>query len=312
MKKSLIALAVAGAMAAPMVAQADATLYGKFEMRLKNVSGSDTGFESDDFRVGLKGDVDLGLEDTKGIFKYETEINPNIDVGADTGSSSLTTRDVYMGATGSWGTALVGQFGNPAEKVIGYIGNLSESASGFAYDLTPDRLGNAAAYVSPSFGGVTLSAGVAAQIEGDNDFSDADAYVVTASYEMGGLSLTAGYWDVDSDYSGAVANYDWAAIGGSYTLGSTTLGLAYQSRDENTGDDNEIASVMLTHSIDALTLGANYHSADDEDVSGFDDEYSLFAIYSLGKMAALDAEFVSADTGSDDVDVFSVGYTLKF
>ena len=34
MKKSLIALAVAGAMTAPMIAQADATLYGSFRIGL--------------------------------------------------------------------------------------------------------------------------------------------------------------------------------------------------------------------------------------------------------------------------------------
>jgi predicted porin len=312
MKKSLIALAVAGAMTAPVVAQADATLYGKFEMRLKSVTDQDLNLESDDFRVGLKGDVDLGLENTKGIFGYETEINPeaNNDETAfnDTYDAGLTARKAFVGATGGWGTVLAGRFANPAEAVIGYTDNLSEDTYA---DLNPDHLGAALAYVTPTVSG--LSGYVAAVMEGEgNDTnSDADGYLVGADYAMGGLNLSVAYWDVNSDYSGTVADWDYLGVGASYTFGATTLGATYQERDEN-GTDNEIYGVKVSHTIDALTLAANYHEADDEAASGFDNQYSLSAVYALGSRAALDAEFVSTERAAGDRDTFSVAYTLKF
>ena len=70
MNKTLIAMAVAGLMAAPMAAQADATVYGKIHV---SIDSGDTGgqdlapdnasglyWQSNSGRVGVKGSEDLG------------------------------------------------------------------------------------------------------------------------------------------------------------------------------------------------------------------------------------------------------------
>ncbi|MBR9882633.1 MAG: porin [Oceanospirillales bacterium] len=311
MKKSLIALAVAGAMAAPMVAQADATLYGKFEMRVKSVSDADLEVESDDFRVGVKGDVDLGLGDTKGLFRYETEINPE-DSSAESafddnaGETGIAQRLAYVGATGSWGTALIGRINNPAEAVVGYTGNLSEDTYS---DLNPDRLGSAIAYVSPSFSGLSAYAAMVAEGQNDDSEEDMDGYVLGADYAAGGLNLSVAYWEVAKEYVDLTDDVSYTAVGGSYTLGNLYFGLGWQQVD--VGEDADLWGAKVAYTMDALTVAANYHDADDE--LGFDDQYSLNAVYSLGKSASLDAEFVSTDIdGADDRDTFSVGYTIKF
>jgi predicted porin len=346
-------------MTAPVVAQADATLYGKFEMRLKSAENSDLELESDDFRVGLKGDVDLGLESTKGIFGYETEINPDdamegpkaLTAFGDSYDAGLTTRKAFVGATGNWGTVLAGRFANPAEVVINYTANLSEDTYSDAFN--PDHLGSALAYVSPTVSGLNGYVGVVMEGQGDDAEDDADGYVLGANYAMGGLNLSVAYWQINDTYASvseaeAGADYyeidndpdsstfgkvvlvqpsaessddiQYTAVGGSYTLGNTTLGLSYQNLDAGGSADADIVGVKLSHTIDALTLSANYHDADDMNTltaagyKDWNDQYSLNVVYALGSRATLDAEYVSTDSDNQKVDgdTFSVAYTLKF
>ena len=96
MKKSLIALAVAGAMTAPMIAQADATLYGRISVELLDTDGQDLNLGDEiGGRIGIKGDVDLGLEGTKGLFHQEWSSKTTGGLGGE--------RLSYIGAKGGWG-----------------------------------------------------------------------------------------------------------------------------------------------------------------------------------------------------------------
>src|SRR5690554_386363 len=96
MKKSLIALAVAGAMTAPMVAQADATLYGSFRAGLAFQDDKSADLRDESSRIGIKGTVDLGLENTKGLFHWEA----NVSTTDDYKSTYTNTDTVYDSATG--------------------------------------------------------------------------------------------------------------------------------------------------------------------------------------------------------------------
>ena len=75
MKKSLIALAVAGAMAAPMAAQADATLYGSLRIKVMDNDNVSTGVVDNFSRIGIKGSSDL-FSGAKAIYQFEQAIDP--------------------------------------------------------------------------------------------------------------------------------------------------------------------------------------------------------------------------------------------
>jgi predicted porin len=304
-----------------MVAQADATIYGDFELRLvsKDSTNNELDVESDDFRIGLKGDVDLGLEGTKGLFGYEMEMNPEDQADAGTTNQSFRVRKAFVGATGSWGTALIGQIANPAEAVVGKTANVSE---GFAEDLTPDFLGQAVAYVSPTMSGFNAYAGAVVSSD-DNAAADdatADIALIGGNYNVGDFGLSAAYWTLN-DTTGAGNDTDWYGIAGSYTIGNTYLALGHQSRGDDT-NETDVVSAKVAHSIDALTLYVTYDDLDHEgtgwaadNTKMYDSEAAVGAVYKLGSQAALDVEFVSQEgdvATTADNDIFSIGYEIKF
>jgi len=174
MNKTLIAMAVAGLMAAPMAAQADATIYGKIHASIDagdtgaddvvgppELLGSSTYWQSNSSRLGFKGSEDLG-GGLKAIWQFES----NISIGS--GKTSWGGRNSYVGLQGGWGTLLGGKHDTPM-KTTGrkfdlfgdYVGdsrnlisgNIIDPATGeqaTGFDLRPD---NAVMYKTPVFGG---------------------------------------------------------------------------------------------------------------------------------------------------------------
>ncbi len=314
MKKSIIALAVAGAMTAPMIAQADATLYGKFEMRVVDAKDADLEVQSDDFRFGIKGDSDIG-GGSKALFNMELEVNPDSPTSTDTAfgdsyAGNVTYRKAYVGATGDWGTALIGRIANPAEQIIGFTGNNSELTTA---DQNPDHLGSAIAYVTPSMGGFTGYAAIVAEGEDDDNASNIDGKLIGGSFATGGLTLAAAYWTVSDDYTGPQKDVNMGLIGGSYSFDMTTIGLSYTKQEAASGAEDKVTGIRVDHKIGDLTLGANYFDYDFDSVD-YTDQFGLFATYKLGAQAALDLEYtdLSADTDANEDDVLSLGYTVKF
>ena len=318
MKKSIIALAVAGAMTAPMIAQADATLYGKFEMRVVDAEDQDVEVQSDDFRFGIKGDSDIG-GGSKALFNMELEVNPDADKSTQTAfgdsyAGTVTYRKAYVGATGDWGTALIGRIANPAEQIIGFTGNNSELTD--YSDINPDHLGSAIAYVTPNMGGFTGYAAVVAEGEGTDKASSADGTLFGGSYAAGGLTVAAAYWSVSDDYTGPQADISETLVGGSYTIDMTTIGLSYVKQENDTADtEDEVVGIRVDQKIGDLTLAANYFDFDKDTNKNLENQFGLFAVYSLGAQAALDLEYskVNADNNDPaDTNVLSLGYTVKF
>ncbi|MCV6612822.1 MAG: porin [Amphritea sp.] len=341
MKKSLIALAVAGAMTAPMVAQADATLYGKFEMRVVSAKDKALEVQSDDFRIGLKGDSELN-SGAKALYGFEMEYNPDSAGGftshKDAPSNTASIRKAFVGAAGDFGTVLIGRIANPAEAVVAKVGNWSESASGFAYDQNPDFLGSTIAYVTPDMGGFNGYAALIAEGGDDNGAQKQEnnsGYLVGGNFGMDALSISAAYWTLNDNYTkqalstiGADDSRTWAGISAAYDFGGVNVALGYSDLEAGlkAKDPHSVktTSLLVSGKVSDVTLWANYHDYNyevkDTNVSDkvyqYDNEFGLGAAYSLGAQASLDVEYTSADgikgTGTKDNNIFSVGYTVKF
>jgi predicted porin len=309
MKKSLIALAVAGALTAPMVAQADATLYGKVEALLKLTEKDDASITMDDVIFGLKGSSETSVEGLTAIYKIEVELNEN---SGTSDSSTIDTRYAYAGATGAFGTVVAGRVANPTDVVEGYF-DISNKAGTFAYN--PDRMGSTIAYLSPSFSGFDFYATV--MMNGDLDKSeDADLYSLGANYMAGPLSLSIGYWDVNAE-GGVASNRDVniennLLVGGSYAFGPLTLGLGYETADVvDSGDTVETYGISAAYAAGAATPYIQYNENTLDDQADYD-EWALGLNYALGNKAGVGVEYVSTDEGDETIDSFNVSYTVKF
>jgi len=130
MNKKLVAVAIAGALASPLAAQAqtaNVTLYGRLNMDLEFVNGKQADgsnptvnrVSSNSSRLGVRGTESLG-GGLNAIFQIES------NVSGDTGNSSgsgLASRETFVGLQGSWGKFTTGKFLMPMDDLHPIFGN---------------------------------------------------------------------------------------------------------------------------------------------------------------------------------------------
>lgn len=246
MKKSLIALAVAGAFAAPAaMADSNVTVYGVANVSVDmsntgsgtNVAGavvpgfSSAMVSSNTSRLGVKGNEDLGNGLTA-VWQIESLIH--FEGGKTTApggsqASTLATRNTFAGLSGGFGTVLLGRHDTPYK------------ISTRAYDLFGDTIADNRAIMggglntvsSPIAAANGLFGGTGAGASFDGRQTDVIAYVspsvggVTgiAAYVMGAEGQTAAAQGKGSAYSLA-ALYGAGAISASIAYEKHSIGNA--------------------------------------------------------------------------------------
>ena len=183
MNKKLVAVAVAGLLAAPLAAQAqtaNVTLYGRLNMTMEAVNGQAIDpnlpataapvnrtiyrVNSNSSRLGVRGSESLG-GGLSAIFQIESSVNSDISGGV------LGSRETFVGLQGSWGTFKMGYFLSPYDDIHPIFGDVptlttsilstaalwaqgSQSNDNGGYD---NRNANSIRYDSPNIKGFTGS-----------------------------------------------------------------------------------------------------------------------------------------------------------
>jgi predicted porin len=312
MKKSLIALAVAGALTAPMVAQADATLYGSMRLLVVDADGSDLDVQDGTSRIGIKGDVDLGIDGVKGIYNFETRLRA--DEGTFAGNDARLSN---IGVTGDFGTALIGRMYTPHWLWTSAVTDATwnDAVIGVVNEIAL-RQPNTIAYISPSMSGFQAAVAVVAN-GGTND--DADIVNVAAKYAANGLHLGVSYMTVDDGITAGTESADTIAVAASYTMDAFKVSARYQDEDDvggTAGSERETTQLGVAYTMGDTTLQARYTN---EDIKTQDvDQWAIGVQQMLGSQGRVFLEY--ADVGSNgfngavtsDVDRLSVGYRLDF
>ena len=232
MQKKLIALAVAGLASTAAFAQTNVTIYGlvdygyayRFDGRgldsttnLINNAGKPNsasqlnGGQQSGNRLGFKGTEDLG-NGLKAVFLLEQGFQS--DTGASASSSSFFNRQAYVGLSGGFGTAVGGRLYTPhytfvsgldpfGAGTVGRYNNVYSPGAAFANTtnlgslMDPVRVDNAIAYISPSFGGFTVTGAFSNNAGGDdstgNNAKNNTVYAVLGQFTGGGLTVGANY-----------------------------------------------------------------------------------------------------------------------
>lgn len=331
MKKNILAVAVAGALVAPM-AMADAEVYGTAHVSFGQLDNTGTNGDTltvlpNNSNIGFKGSEDLG-----GGLKaeYQAETALTWDTGGWGGG-----RDTFVGFAGDWGQARVGRANTPfknataaldpfGDTVADYNGVMGVGANGEDNDT---RLSNALWYNSPNMSGFSGSV-----MYGTNDARDINSVSgrerseisVGGTFKSGPFFVGAGYQQMAEGGNliagtGAAAdttnNYDdmsaWR-VGGSYTLmENTTLGLAYEQVDSGkaTGGGGSALErngifASLTHKIGATTLALSYSMADEVDnyKDTGADMFALGAMHALSKNTTVYAMYTQLTVGDGLAD----------
>ncbi|MEA1988594.1 MAG: porin [Pseudomonadota bacterium] len=347
MKKNLIALAVASAIAAP-VAMADApVVYGQINVAVDSLSGNAAVVDADekilqkegmkttdrDSRVGIKGSEDLG-NGLKAVYKMEFSVK----VGDS--FSGLGGRNAYVGLAGGFGTVLVGRHDSPlkmsqpkdlfGDNTYADIGkDTMHGDLGLAGKAGENRFDNVIAYVSPSFSGVKLiAAGVGAE-DGTDDANLANAYSVALTYGSAkkGLYLAAAMDSADEVVSGT-ANQEWnhTRLSAQYKTGGLIANAIWQDFNADIADAGEGTNIQASvgYKMGKFMPKAKYSTTDFADSRESGSAYALGLNYSLGKKTTAYVEYVNSDedmqqaynngetVNADSYSALSVGMVHKF
>jgi predicted porin len=325
MKKTLLASAIAAATAFSGAAAAAEmpTVYGNIQYVLKhtNVDGAGSTIEHADngSTLGIKHDHEIAPGIT-GFFKLELEgINAD-DKSSSNGIDALD--EAYIGVKGdSFGQVWVGSDDSVYESAIVKIGNFHEVGSDIFANYETGE-GDLIQYMSPSFGGLTLSGAV--QVNGDGDArtggNKSYPYQLVATYAVDALELSAG---MDSnDGSAGVNNENSYGLTATYNMGDFSVIGEYQTRK----DVNDIMGVMGVYTMGANQFALSYQVQDDDASGDKNDTIILQALHNVsdnmyvyfeGYLSSADGATYYADpdgttAGGDEQSIASVGAVYYF
>jgi len=289
MNKKILAIAVAGAMAAPLAANAgNVTIYGKMHVTVDSIDmeftpdsaadKSQTQITSQSSRIGFKGDEDLG-NGMKAIFKLESSIDATGEGG------TLGARNRYVGLSGGFGTVLGGIHDTPIKSV------------GRAVDLFPEMVGDNRNIVDEATS--TVDARWASVIQYNspnmNGFGvslqySADSSGATSVLDTGGTAV--GTID-DNDMDGWGANVI-------YKNGPLYVGFGYVKNNVTATTDEKAYRLAASYKFgDFKVLGLYQDVSDAGGTSGADnDAWGLGGAYTFGNNVVKLQYYSMDDIGS--------------
>lgn len=321
MKKSLIALAVAGAFAAPaFAATSNVDVYGIMNIAIQDTdaAGSDMTILDNTSRIGFKGTEDLG-GGLKAVWQVEQALGGNGAVIGN-GPAGFATRNTFVGLSGGFGTALMGRHDTPYKLGTGSLDifgdtiadyNLGRLGQQLVNNTHDHRNGQALAYISPTVAGfhaavaVVLSNGEAGSALNNNEAID--ALSMTAVYANGPIFGSLSYQDAK------VLNNDAWKVGLGYTMGDAKVGFVYESTNDGTAANADTKAWLVngSYAMGPITLKAQY-GKNDNAAAASGTAFALGADYSLSKRTAAYFVYGNGDTGAVDTNGWNLGLKTSF
>jgi len=287
-KKTTLALAMAGIVAAPMMAQAESGFYGSVRQGIQSSSndapGSDTSLKitNKGSRMGYGGETDLGNGMT-GFGKYEFGVNTSGD------AATISRRKAYVGVKGDFGSVLMGQTYHTYYSHVNGPVDIANWNSGFH---SVGRTNQAITY-SNEFGPVSV--GVTAYARSD-DNPDGTAEVAATPGNAGTAAAAA---------SGDTG-IDGTEIAASFNAGPVKIGLGIKSESNKVGvDPEDTTGIALSGNIGDVYLGVSMQSQDKvKDTTEISASYGQgYVIYAVADM---EGNAASGDGPSD----MTLGYSI--
>ncbi len=305
LQKTLVAVAIAGIAAVPMVASADTTLAGVVEV---NVNSTDE--DGADFAVGT-GDVLFGITSehalNSGLTGYgslradldrlSNEGSITIDPGTpgndedDTAIASLGSADsVFVGIKGGFGdfrlgevplAVEVGQVANDIFDVGGEIsGGLSYSGSfgpvsivaNFSPEGNQEAVGIGAKF---ALGGFSIGVGAEDRRIGDIDGNGETGVnaAVGVGFAFAGASINAHFWTQEEDETAAVLNGDLESfsVKVDYGFAGVSAGLTFSVQEDDGATDDEAIRLDLGYALGGGTLLSTRITSETDNNNGDND-----------------------------------------
>ena len=330
MKKNVIALAVAAAMAPGFAAAADSKVSGFADITYINADADadvlGNGKETSAFVANAEVDFASKLSDIVSV-RVDTDLslatNGGINAAAITGgpADSAAIEQAYFAASVAEGVTVIGGvFNNPIGWQAVDVVDRYQSANLLTYDVLNGQTalyGNniAGVAVAGDLGPVTVTGAVLNDIGGLTD-KNSVALVVNAS-PVAGLDLELGYVTQETDHEDGGSTIDTAGnvtdFNATYKNAGLTLGLEYLTAEELLDTGLAItANYMFTPALGATVA---YSSLDGD---GFgndaDTRTSVAGIWNIADNLVSKLEFTTDDAGdgADSTSVTNLRFIAKF
>jgi len=265
MNKKLMAVAVAGALAAPALAFAQAStvqIYGLinaeygYVQQANNAAGlgrsSVDALNSGASRIGFKGEEKLGGS-LSAFFQCESDLR--FLGGNATTEGQWCDRNSAIGLKGGWGSVYIGTWDSPMKRVSGITRITNETgwtgsqlmtlSNGGAWTGSfSNRNAHSVNYDTPNFNGFSASIQyttlqAARNLPANNVPTPKGRRIsLSGQYISGPMAIVAAYskHDDDRSVSGVMGLDDDAfLVGGTYTWGPLKVGLTYIDAEISTG-----------------------------------------------------------------------------
>jgi len=321
MQKKLLAVAVAGVLAAPAVAMAQSavTISGTFKMglhhaKIKDESAARAGAHKSAVQVtdhssrlifGVTEDLGGGMA---GIAQIDMRFTPDLGALSAAGNTWVGLRST------SWGTITLGRhdlhYGKQPDDIASKAGALMAAAVSLM-DFTASgtaiagatRTNNVVRYDSPNWNGFAFTGAYSSNptaVESDlttsNDIRKGNAWNFNPSYTTGMFQVGFSHWRQRADGGGATADQRSNVLYGYYKLGALKIGAAMnRSKVEGAEGGPEVNkrtnwTVPVSWTSGRHNLYAHYTKAGRDKVIGDDSKANMVAaayVYDLSKRTSV-------------------------
>lgn len=295
------------------------TLYGQLHVSLDQLDNGDDSalnLSSNRSRLGVKGEIPI-QDNLKALYQLESEFRAD----SSSGSSTLASRNTFVGLEGGFGTVRAGRFDTPVKLIgrkvelfanqVGDLRNLTRAGSGFvaaandnpavAANRFDERPNNSIGYDSPEFGGLSVSLQyVTNPDDGAAANNDYDTLSAGVNYSSGPLYLGIGF---EQNGNAAPGQDDPSAvrIAGYYDVGAVRLTALWQSISANLGqNDEDVYGLGIRYRHDsAWTLKAQWYQLSADRAEAGATLAAIGAEYALAKPVTLYLDYAVADNDAN-------------
>lgn len=289
--------------------QAATTVYGRAHMSADyqdNGTNTMSAISSNSSYLGVKG------EEGAIVYKFETSIA--LDGESSTGNMFTDQRDTYVGLKGKYGVATVGNLSQTYRSIRGdlfedRLGDMRALNSSVEMRLVEDRFSNSMMYTSPSFGNVTLTAGVALHEKTQLTNEDrGNAYFAGANYKGGNFKVSYAVTNVEK--GGTAADITSHRLSGQVDL-TKALDVRASVTQHTVGSD-DTASVYTAGASYKLNGGYTLkaqHGMLDSKAAGKDSTITTAGVdYTLGKNTTVYGAYSYLNNGNNGTLTFAGGH----
>lgn len=315
MKRNLIALGIAAAVALPMSAQAAPKVYGKLNLSVEQIDDDTKHADrwelvSNASRFGVKGEDELTAS-LSAVYQIEWEVS------GDGNATDMGQRNRFLGIKHTdFGTLKLGKYDTYTKLAQGEVDLFNDLNADMGKVLAGEnRVNNAIGYESPKLAGLVLSVmaipgeeapaatspAPAAGSRDDNHLGDYFSASAVYSNDEAGLYAALAY---DKDVSSSFNAVDTFGTAPAFAVAVTGSGATLKT------DKTDILRAVVSYSLKdlGLTLNALYQQAERSEGNTIatlankvptEDSYLLSVSYKIGETVVAKAQYVASSTEFD-------------